>query len=89
MMAESNSILEAKEFLSQFCTNASAHGFYHLHSNKSVSKKIIWLLLLGTIFVATSFHIYSLVSCYLRYNYYTAVTSDADLPLKVKNCSRK
>ncbi len=84
MMAESNTISEAKEFLSDFCTNASAHGFYHLHSSKNISKKIIWLSLLGIIIAATSFHIYSLIHCFLHYNYYTAVTSHTDLPLKVQ-----
>ncbi len=82
-MKGSNFSTEIKEMSTQFCITTSAHGFYHLHSSKNISRKIFWLFLLGVIFAATTSHIYSLVSSYLKYSYYTAVTSDSDLDLKV------
>ncbi len=82
-MKDSRFSREVKNMSSQFCINASAHGFYHLHSNKNISRKIFWLFLLAIIFAATTLHIYFLVSSYLKYSYYTAVTSDSALDLKV------
>ncbi len=85
MKKSSNFSTEVKEMSAQFCVNASAHGFYHLHSSKSTSRKIFWFFLLGAIFASTTLHIYLLVSSYIKYSYFTAVTSDSDLDLKVSS----
>ncbi len=68
---------------SEFCATSTAHGVQHLVTDgKQFQKLIFW----GTIFIATiggsSFHLYSLITAYLDYEYYETTTSDAKVSLQ-------
>ena len=60
----------------RFCATTSAHGFSYL-TKSSRSTRITWLIILILAFVFGIFHLYVLVSEYLKYNYHESIFMDS------------
>ncbi len=70
----------------EFCSSTSAHGFSHIVSSKHLRHKVLWSSILLGVFGCTCYHLYSIVSAYLDYTYYTSISNadNTEEPLKVK-----
>ncbi len=56
----------------QFCTTTSAHGLHYL-ATSSRTTKFTWLIIIILAFVFGIFHLYFLVSEYLKYDYHESI----------------
>ena len=56
----------------RFCSTTSAHGFSYL-ATSSRTTKFTWLIILILAFVFGIFHLYFLVSEYLKYDYHESI----------------
>ena len=59
--------------LKEFCSSTSAHGYGHL-TKGSKGSKACWAVVVVTALIASGFHLYSLTSTYLQYDYYEVVS---------------
>ena len=65
----------------QFCSTTSAHGFSYL-AKSSKTTKLAWLIILILAFVFGIFHLYILVSEYLKYDYHESIlVNSAETPV--------
>ncbi len=83
MVSTNYTLKKEPEIWSEFCSKTSVHGLQYLSRGKHISYRIIWSIILTGVFVGSGFHLYKLISSYLRYNYYTSITMEGE-SLKVK-----
>ncbi len=70
---------------SDFCATSTAHGVQHLHlstNGNQFHKLIFWSAVFFATIGGSSFHLYSLITAYLDYEYYETTTSDAKIRLQ-------
>ncbi len=78
MSSKSCTVEKEANILNEFCLDTTAHGFQHVTRGKHISYRIMWGLILVAVFGGSGYHLYELISSYLRYNYYTSITVDAE-----------
>ena len=84
MASQTSDSSRIKKSATDFCLTTSAHGVNHVISAKDLVKKAAWILILSGVMIGCSFHLYELISSYLDYHYYTSITNEAAVPLKVQ-----
>ncbi len=77
-MSDSNEKIESDDAVNfeGFCATTSAHGFFYL-TKSSRNTRITWLIILILAFVFGIFHLYVLVSEYLKYDYHESIFMDS------------
>ncbi len=71
-----------------FCRDSTSPAVQHLSENeKSSTRLLFWSLIAIVTLLGSVFHIYSLVSAYLKYDYYELITHDSEESLQFPHVS--